>query len=343
MAKFFDVPFAEQGDKDPVPTDAQPNGSVSYITGYTPDYEIDLDIDDPNAKPVERGSMNDLFHDITEALGFIQKHGAADWSTAGKPYALNDIVRFGDKNWLSLVPVNNDQPVEGLSWTEFSANLLKGKLDRIDVVQATGTQVGKVMSQKATTDLLELKLDKSSVKQSSGNSSSDIMSQRAVGESINAAIAPKADSVTVNQQLALKYDKITAENDLALKLDKSSVKTSKGQSSFDVMSQKATTDELEWKSLPSLKEEFGFQKLPSGLIFQWGKTLIGDNQTLIVNLPVAFTTAFFNVTASLSDLVNGAGYVATISARPSGLSSLRLKAEYSYGTAYDAYWFAIGI
>lgn len=125
MAKFFDVPFAEQGDKDPIPTGAQPNGSVSYITGYTPDYEIDLDIDDPNAKPVERGSMNDLFHDITDAVGFIQKHGAAEWSTAGKPYTLNDIVRFGDKNWLSLVPVNNDQPAEGSSWTEFSANVLK--------------------------------------------------------------------------------------------------------------------------------------------------------------------------------------------------------------------------
>lgn len=125
MAKFFDVPFAEQGDKDPVPTGAQPNGSVSYTTGYTPDYEIDLDIDDPNAKPVERGSMNSVFHDITEALGFIQKHGVADWSTAGKPYTLNDIVRSGDKNWLSLVPVNNDQPAEGLSWTEFSANVLK--------------------------------------------------------------------------------------------------------------------------------------------------------------------------------------------------------------------------
>ena len=125
MAKFFDVPFAEQGDKDPIPTGAQPNGSVSYITGYTPDYEIDLDIDDPNAKPVERGSMNDLFHDITDAVGFIQKHGAAEWSTAGKPYTLNDIVRFGDKNWLSLVSVNNDQPAEGSSWTEFSANVLK--------------------------------------------------------------------------------------------------------------------------------------------------------------------------------------------------------------------------
>ena len=124
MVKFYDVPFAEQGDKDPVPTGAQPDGSVSFVTGYTPNYDLEIGVDD-GAKPVERGEMNTLFHDITEALGFAQKHGASMWSTAGKPYAINDIVRFGDKNWLSLIGVNNDQPAEGLSWTEFSANVLK--------------------------------------------------------------------------------------------------------------------------------------------------------------------------------------------------------------------------
>ena len=168
MAKFFKTPFALEGDRALVPTEAQVSGKVSYTTGYTPDYSKDLRGGDPDAKPVERTSMNAVFHDITEALGFVQAHGAADWSAEGKPYAVNTIVRHSDKNWVSLIPSNNATPIEGSSWTEFSAELLKGKLDKASVKTVTGTSATDVMSQKSVTDAVALKLDLSAVKQGGG-------------------------------------------------------------------------------------------------------------------------------------------------------------------------------
>ena len=110
-------------------------------------------------------------------LGFVQAHGAADWSAEGKPYAVNTIVRHSDKNWVSLIPSNNATPIEGSSWTEFSAELLKGKLDKASVKTVTGTSATDVMSQKAVTDAVALKLDKASVKTVTGTSATDVMSQ----------------------------------------------------------------------------------------------------------------------------------------------------------------------
>ena len=89
--------------------------------------------------------------------------------------------------------------------------------------------------------------------------------------------------------------------------------------------------------------ENGWTRLPNGLILQWGSLVIPDNRTITIALPTQFTSNFFNITASLNDLVNGAGYVATIAARPSGLGNAILKSEYSYARDYTAFWFAIGI
>lgn len=41
----------------------------------------------------------------------------------------------------------------------------------------------------------------------------------------------------------------------------------------------------------------GYQKLPGGLIIQWGKATVGDNNIVTVNLPIAFPTAGLSVTA----------------------------------------------
>ena len=50
--KFFKRPFAQDGDKTPIPTDTQGGGEVSYQQGFGPDYSKPNS--DPSRKKVPR-------------------------------------------------------------------------------------------------------------------------------------------------------------------------------------------------------------------------------------------------------------------------------------------------
>lgn len=76
------TPFADSGDKTTVPQ-TDPNGFVSFLTGYTPDYELNLASGDPQAKAVERGIQNFLFNSGTLA--------AKAWQTANRPPWYNNM------------------------------------------------------------------------------------------------------------------------------------------------------------------------------------------------------------------------------------------------------------
>jgi len=74
MTKYFGIPFANAGDKVPVPNGLQPGGEVSYTEGWGPDYEADQE-SDPSAKDISRTAENQLKFDITEALKELQELG----------------------------------------------------------------------------------------------------------------------------------------------------------------------------------------------------------------------------------------------------------------------------
>lgn len=90
MNKFFRIPFASSGDVAAIPDDTQIDGSISYEQGYGPDYALDPDGVDPNAKRIERTNYNQSLLDITTALQEYQTHGAPDFITSavndGTPY-----------------------------------------------------------------------------------------------------------------------------------------------------------------------------------------------------------------------------------------------------------------
>ncbi|HGN0007712.1 TPA: hypothetical protein ACKRE5_001365 [Proteus mirabilis] len=121
MTTIFKTPFATQGDKASIPVEIQPDGSVSYTQGYGYDYERDQ-VTDPAAKDIEREKMNGIFHDITEAIGEIQRFGFPKWDEAGKPYAIRAIVYHKNKVWQSKVENNNIEPVAGNAWAELKAD-----------------------------------------------------------------------------------------------------------------------------------------------------------------------------------------------------------------------------
>lgn len=123
---FFGTPWAIAGDKTAIPTAQQADGSASYAQGFGPDYEKELGVD-PDAKPVPRDLSNQLYFDLTQALGAIQTQGAPEYVTAadngGTPlaYPRGAIVRFGapGRTFISRVDANTDAPNVAASWAAF--------------------------------------------------------------------------------------------------------------------------------------------------------------------------------------------------------------------------------
>jgi hypothetical protein len=138
MAKKFAIPFAATGDKAVVPDALQPDGSVSYTQGFGPDYELDREVDPVNAKDVPRDETNQLFFDVTEAIGEIQKNGAAEWSIDLAPYAINAEVYHSDKRWKSTISNNNSEPGVGSDWIETA---VANATEALRGVLRIGTQV----------------------------------------------------------------------------------------------------------------------------------------------------------------------------------------------------------
>lgn len=78
--KYFQTPFAASGNKTSIEEQAQADGTVSYEDGYGPDYEKSpLETD---AKFIDRGQMNALFHEITGNLKTWQEQGYYSYNSA---------------------------------------------------------------------------------------------------------------------------------------------------------------------------------------------------------------------------------------------------------------------
>ena len=118
MTKPFTTPFAENGDVMLIPETAQADGSVSYETGFGPDYSADPL--EANAKPVPRSGHNELFNQITGSIGDIQRQGAADWYlefAADGGYPKNAIVWLDGDRWKSQIDANATRPnIDEIAW-----------------------------------------------------------------------------------------------------------------------------------------------------------------------------------------------------------------------------------
>ena len=88
---YFFYPFGvDNGELMEIPMTTQPDGSISYQQGYGPDYELDL-LTNPDAIPIGRDTMNQLFFDITTQLQQYSQYGTPFWITTaqnqGTPFA----------------------------------------------------------------------------------------------------------------------------------------------------------------------------------------------------------------------------------------------------------------
>lgn len=131
MTKFYQQPFAASGDiGTPIPEAVQPSGSVSYAQGFGPDYSREQGVD-PLAKDVPREATNQLYRDITDNIGFLQRNGVPEWVTPAQnggvalTYGAGAIVRYragpGDpyRTYVCQTDGNDGAPDEA-DWIEFN-------------------------------------------------------------------------------------------------------------------------------------------------------------------------------------------------------------------------------
>ena len=88
MAKYYKYPFAVNGDTTDVPDD--PVGTtVSYLYGYTPQYEEDPTLK-PDAHYVERRQFNSIMKEVTNNIKEYQEYTVPEWISncgTGKPFS----------------------------------------------------------------------------------------------------------------------------------------------------------------------------------------------------------------------------------------------------------------
>jgi len=118
---YFLYPFGGQGDDTAIPNTGGSTGNMSYQYGFTPNYEANL-LTDPSAIPVPRQQMNQLFFDITTALQIIQTQGLPTYVPVGSGgaanYPLGAMVRYLNKNYISMVPTNTSVPAANNDWLQ---------------------------------------------------------------------------------------------------------------------------------------------------------------------------------------------------------------------------------
>ena len=91
----------------------------------------------------------------------------------------------------------------------------------------------------------------------------------------------------------------------------------------------------------------GYQKLPSGLIMQWGRIaamVVNDTTWYTITFPVAFPTACLNIQATM-DFTNYAIESGTWSPRCRNLTTTTFQLMVGYDTnsgTIDCFWTAIG-
>lgn len=151
MAKYFQIPFAMNGDRKEIPTDKQEDGSISFDEGYGADYEKNKQVD-PTAKDISRQEFNSVLHDITDAVGEIQRSGVATW-TNEISYNKGATIIHNGAVYTSTINANKNEPPHA-SWLSLDLSVYRKKDDLLFngmmQVQATddvGTGVGVLLQE----------------------------------------------------------------------------------------------------------------------------------------------------------------------------------------------------
>jgi hypothetical protein len=147
---YFELPFANGGDKTTIPITVQSNGSISFPDGYSVVYQNDLQTD-PSALAIDRRTFNELMFAITQNLQNYQNYGTPEFidnsDNGGSAFAydVGAIVRYSSsgtapfKTYVSTVTNNTTTPGTAGSWFQLAApvfNAISESANNTDVCVA---------------------------------------------------------------------------------------------------------------------------------------------------------------------------------------------------------------
>jgi hypothetical protein len=90
----------------------------------------------------------------------------------------------------------------------------------------------------------------------------------------------------------------------------------------------------------------GYQKLPGGLILQWGSVTVdpGYNGTASITFPTAFSSSVYSVTATPQALTTAAGNKRdSFSVQSVSTTGFEIKSAFEDIATVTYYWFAVGV
>ncbi len=116
MAKYIDIPFAENGDKQTIPATTT-DGTVNYSDGFGVGYSKPIG-SSPIAKPLKRENINQVLNDVTGAVKDLQEHGVFTWqSTKAGGYDVGATVLYNGINYTNTIAGNTATPgATGSGW-----------------------------------------------------------------------------------------------------------------------------------------------------------------------------------------------------------------------------------
>lgn len=380
LNKYFRIPFALTGDKDPIPDATQPSGDVSYEEGYGLDYELNPGIE-PSAKNIERDKYNAVLNDITTALQEYQQLGVPYFITTAQnngvafPYEINAIVRYDNGTYEGLyrsrVGSNTSLPTVTANWFEI---LITGSSSLVipNATFETSVSNGGWVYYDAENSRFDEAL-------ANGTNTQNVIGIADVTNSqvfIAGEITGLVSGLTTNVPYYLSTSSAGTITSALPATNAVRVGTSRSATSFHIninFAQPSATESIAGISEIATQAETdagtagnftitpaklrngfavslatnGYIKLPSwlsGIIFQWGEiTLTGGNSYTTVTLPLAFPNAHRSTMAISVDNVIAAN-IECIELGSIRLSSFAAISIGTSGTGINSKirWFAFG-
>lgn len=357
MAKLFKTTFAETGDKTAVNNPADPSGIVTYQTGYGGDYSRPLGID-PLAKAIERTKLNQILYDITDAIKSLQLQGITAYDTGFSAaiggYPSNSFVLYNGAIWFSLI--DNNVALPGTDPNKWSSP------------QAPTPSFGDNTQKIATMEALQLATNGGDYK------ASVRVASTANIVSINGLLTIDGVTVAAGDRVLLKNQTTASQNGIYKaaagawsRAEDANTGSKFNSGAIIPVDQGAVNADTNWQvtndgtvtigttgltfvcietklftgSNQSLAAN-GYQRLPGGLIIQWGIRDTGGQGTGgTINFPIAFPSALYGV--FITDLAGASAHVGG-QAWSSTESTLAIFQWYSTSSTISQYfvWFAIG-
>ena len=142
-------PFAQSGDKNPIPLEraiADPVYRASWKAGFPPDTRLPKDV---GGEAPDGLDFNGVLNILSQAVVFLQKGNAYQFDAIMAPYPIGALVRSNDNltTYQSTVPNNSNNPNENMTgWRVYnSSSFVVDNLTTNDSEKALSAAQGKVL------------------------------------------------------------------------------------------------------------------------------------------------------------------------------------------------------